>query len=77
VFVDVFHDMLVHETGLGRVEGTKNETLALQDPVAILMLFWDRTNNIPIRGLCLIVFAPSRGCHQNLFVVACIRPSPD
>jgi len=28
----LFHDMFVHSSGLGRVQGTKNETLALHDP---------------------------------------------
>ena len=30
--LDMFHDTFVYQSGLGRARGTKNETLALQDP---------------------------------------------
>ena len=32
MYYDVFHDMFVYVSGLGRGRGTKNQTLAPQDP---------------------------------------------
>ena len=29
---DIFHDMFVHKSGLGRAQGTKNEMLSPQRP---------------------------------------------